>query len=207
MRFYLFLFLILISLSSQAQNFDVSLLKKIHVNRNKNLDGAMHFISNAEFGVAFVAPVSEVLVGYFKKDKHCIEKGLTLGAGLAVDYVISQSIKRTIQRKRPYQSYSFFEKNSNDLNHSFPSGHTSNAFCVATGILLQTKKWYIIAPAFAWAAAVGYSRMHLGVHYPSDVAAGALLGSGSAFITYKANQYLHKMCLKKYPQGKYVWFP
>lgn len=43
-------------------------------------------------------------------------------------------------------------------------------------------KWYVIAPAFLWAGSVSYSRMYLGVHYPTDVAAGAALGVGSTFI-------------------------
>jgi membrane-associated phospholipid phosphatase len=51
-------------------------------------------------------------------------------------------------------------------------------------------KWYIIVPSICWAGAVGYSRMHLGVHYPSDVVAGALVGAGSAWLTHYVNKKL-----------------
>ncbi len=61
-------------------------------------------------------------------------------------------------------------------------------------------KWYIIAPSFAWASAVGYSRMALGVHYPSDVLAGAIIGSGSAYLCYKLNKWVNKKQSKKIPQ-------
>jgi membrane-associated phospholipid phosphatase len=54
-------------------------------------------------------------------------------------------------------------------------------------------KWYVIAPSFLWASGVGYSRMHLGVHYPSDVLVGALVGSGTAFLTH----FLNKKILAK----------
>jgi membrane-associated phospholipid phosphatase len=53
-------------------------------------------------------------------------------------------------------------------------------------------KWYVVVPSFVWASSVGYSRMHLGVHYPSDVLVGALVGSGSAVLMNKANEWLNK---------------
>jgi membrane-associated phospholipid phosphatase len=64
---------------------------------------------------------------------------------------------------------------------SFPSGHTASAFAFATAFgreypLLQL-------PITALATAVGYSRVHTGVHYPSDVLAGAVIGSGTAALT------------------------
>jgi membrane-associated phospholipid phosphatase len=75
---------------------------------------------------------------------------------------------------------------------SFPSGHTSDAFATATSLSIAFPKWYVIAPSFLWACSVGYSRMDLGVHYPSDVMAGAIIGAGSAYLCYKANRWIQK---------------
>ncbi|MDX3410727.1 phosphatase PAP2 family protein, partial [Streptomyces sp. ME02-6977A] len=61
---------------------------------------------------------------------------------------------------------------------SFPSGHTAAAvaFATAVGVVLPEAA----VPLGALASAVGYSRVHTGVHYPGDVAAGAVLGIASA---------------------------
>jgi membrane-associated phospholipid phosphatase len=66
------------------------------------------------------------------------------------------------------------------------------AFAAATTISLQYPKWYVIAPAFIYASGVGYSRMYLGVHYPTDVLAGAVLGAGSSFVTHYAFKFIKK---------------
>ena len=58
---------------------------------------------------------------------------------------------------------------------SFPSGHAAGSFAFAAFVAVRAPRW--AAPAFVWAALVAWSRCVLGVHYPSDVLAGALLGS------------------------------
>lgn len=57
---------------------------------------------------------------------------------------------------------------------SFPSGHTSSSFAFATAVFSNNKKWGIAA--YILAAAIGFSRIYLGVHYCTDVLAGAVLG-------------------------------
>jgi membrane-associated phospholipid phosphatase len=69
---------------------------------------------------------------------------------------------------------------------SFPSGHTASAvaFAVAVGRILPAAA----APLGALAAAVGYSRVHTGVHYPGDVAGGAVLGAAGAALVLTASR-------------------
>jgi undecaprenyl-diphosphatase len=64
---------------------------------------------------------------------------------------------------------------------SFPSGHAASAFAFATAF---TQVYPLLGlPVSALAAAVSYARIHTGVHYPSDVVAGALMGAGVASLT------------------------
>ena len=99
-------------------------------------------------------------------------------------------MKYIINRERPYITYPYLEKASDGGSPSFPSGHTEAAFATATSLSLAFPKWYVIAPSYIYAGSVGYSRMHLGVHYPSDVLAGALVGTTSSYFTYRANKWL-----------------
>ncbi|MET9676683.1 phosphatase PAP2 family protein [Streptomyces sp. NPDC006482] len=72
---------------------------------------------------------------------------------------------------------------------SFPSGHTASAvaFATAVGVVLPVAA----VPLAALASAVGYSRVHTGVHYPGDVAAGAVLGVASAAVSLAAVTWVH----------------
>ena len=58
-------------------------------------------------------------------------------------------------------------------------------------------KWYVIAPSAVWACGVGFARINQGVHYPSDVVAGAAIGVGCAFANIYINRWLNKILFKK----------
>ena len=67
---------------------------------------------------------------------------------------------------------------------SFPSGHSASAFAFATGVGSVLPREAV--PIRALAAAVAYSRVHTGVHYPADAIAGAFLGTTVAQATARA---------------------
>ncbi len=68
---------------------------------------------------------------------------------------------------------------------SFPSGHAAGSFAFAAFIAVRAPRWAV--PAFVWAVLVAWSRCVLGVHYPSDVVAGALLGSVVGLVFAKVS--------------------
>ncbi|HEY7961740.1 MAG TPA: phosphatase PAP2 family protein [Solirubrobacteraceae bacterium] len=73
---------------------------------------------------------------------------------------------------------------------SFPSGHSAAAFAFATGACAELP---VLAPVLVpLAGAVAYSRVHTGVHYPSDVVAGAAIGIGSGVLAKRAPRWIHR---------------
>jgi membrane-associated phospholipid phosphatase len=112
--------------------------------------------------------------------------------------IVTQSVKHIVNRPRPFEKYAFIIKRDDESGGlSFPSGHTSAAFCTATSIALRYRKWYFVAPAYLFASSVGWARMYQGVHYPSDVLAGALVGSGAAWLSWKTQKWMQKKITTK----------
>jgi membrane-associated phospholipid phosphatase len=112
--------------------------------------------------------------------------------GIIVSSIVTTGMKKIIHRDRPFITYPDIIKRVEVEGYSFPSGHTSSAFCTATSLSLLFPKWYVIVPSYLYAATVGYSRMYLGVHYPTDVFAGALVGAGCAWLSFKAEKWISK---------------
>ena len=196
-----FLILIAISFSVFSQNPDIDILKSINVNRNKGLDPTFRVITHSVTPISIGAPVIILTVGLLKKDSSLTHKGLYIAESVLGAAFISTALKYSIKRTRPSDTYPFIEKATTGGSPSFPSGHTSDAFSTATSLSIAFPKWYVIAPTFLWAGAIGYSRMHLGVHYPSDVLAGAIIGAGSAYLCHFINQKVFQKKQKvKYPE-------
>jgi membrane-associated phospholipid phosphatase len=178
-----------------AQNADINILKDINLNRNTQLDGV--FITDSATPVSFGIPIALLGIGLLKKDSTLKQNAWNIGTAVMVSVAISTALKYTTNRDRPFITYPFIQKLTEGGSPSFPSGHTTEAFALATSLSMAYPKWYVIAPSFVWASAVGYSRLDLGVHYPSDVLAGAILGSGSAYLSYKLNKWINKKYTSK----------
>ena len=189
---------LIIPASFFAQNVDIKLLRYINSSETQSTDNFFKLMSNTINVVNIGTPLTMGVVGLIKHDKTLLRNAGVIAAATVINGLATISMKTIINRSRPFETYPDIMKKSSGGSSSFPSGHTSSAFATATSLSLLYPKWYVIAPSFAWASTVGYSRMHLGVHYPSDVLAGALTGAGSAYLSYKLNNWLNNYQTKKH---------
>ncbi len=194
-----FIFLLLfLPVNLFSQNLDIKLLRQINEHRNTHLDGTFKTISNSVSPISVGVPILIFGTGLIEKNQELKQKGLVVAESFLVTTLVATGLKHAVNRTRPYETYPDIQKLSAGGNSSFPSGHTSDAFSMATSLSLEFPHWYVIAPSYTYAALVGYSRMHLGVHYPSDVLAGAVVGAGSAFLCYKVQKWLNHRNRKKH---------
>ncbi len=175
----------------KAQNFDVNLVKKINSNetnfKNEYLNGCAHAVTPLGIGI----PAGIALAGFITHNNKLKQDAMYMAGGFIISSVVTQAAKKIINRQRPFATYSFIIKRADtETGLSLPSGHTSAAFCTATNVALRYKKWYFIAPAYLFATSVAWARMYQGVHYPSDVFTGALVGTGSAWVAYKIQKWM-----------------
>ena len=167
-----------------SQNFDIDLLRRINLGRNQQLDPMMKLLSESATPVTILVPLSTCTYGWLRHNKNLQYQGAKIAMAVIGASLVTTSIKYLVQRNRPFITYPDLIKLDNAGSPSFPSGHTSTAFSTATALSISFPKWYVIVPSYLWAGSVGYSRMHLGVHYPSDVIAGAIIGAGTAYLNH-----------------------
>ncbi len=150
-------------------------------------------LSSTAKPLAVALPVGMWAIAMLNKNKKGQYDAYETAASVAIAAIATQTLKVIVQRPRPYQTYPDIYPNEIDNGQAFPSGHASVAFAAATSVSLIYKKWYITVPALAWATAVGYSRIYLGQHYPSDILAAGITGAASAY----ASHWLQKKIFKE----------
>ena len=158
--------------------------------KNRYLDVIMYRITDLG-GAIFTCIFSFILVLFGNREIKLI--GLEMLSALGISQLIVQGLKRTLSRERPYkilEQLNTFGINLRD--YSFPSGHTTASFSIASTLALNMPRVSILV--FTLAMIIGLSRIYLGVHYPTDVLAGIILGTGSSIaVHYFLLGYIEQM--------------
>ncbi|WP_160042447.1 phosphatase PAP2 family protein [Paenibacillus sp. USDA918EY] len=146
---------------------------------NRFLDFWLYYLTH--LGGATFAISSSVLI-WFLGSPSWSKSGAQAAVSLAISHIPVAAAKKLYPRLRPHLALPGTRTFRNPLkDHSFPSGHTTAAFSVAIPLILGHAEWvYLLLPL---SLLVGLSRIYIGLHYPSDVLAGAVIGSSVAFAT------------------------
>ena len=143
------------------------------------------FASNITDDEILIAPASFYVVGLLSKDPYTRKTGLLAAEALADVTVLGEVIKGVTRQTRPdaippYGNFSdtFFHAKGDPFSSGFPSGHSIDAFAVATVIARRYGRRHRWVPFVAYGAAglIGFSRITTQAHFPSDVFLGAALG-------------------------------
>jgi membrane-associated phospholipid phosphatase len=164
----------------RLQAFDEQVLIDFALHRNPEKTKFLRAVSNSYLYGNIGVPAGLLVGGIIANDKGMRQNALYIGSSTIINALVTTLIKTIVKRPRPYVHNVKIIAVYQAGYYSFPSGHTSSTFATATALSMAYPKWYVIAPAFLWSGTVAYSRMYLGVHYPTDVTAGAILGAGTA---------------------------
>ena len=140
------------------------------------------YITTAE---VIAVPASLMIAGYARHDGYQVETALLCAEAYADSAVVDLAIKAVTRRKRPIDvppgepfDDTFFSGGKSPFHGSaFPSGHAMGVFSVATVVAsrYRNRRWVPFV-AYGFAAAISFSRITNGAHFPSDVFLGAALG-------------------------------
>lgn len=162
--------------------------------RNEPLDAVMKFITSlGDKGILWISIAIIMMIG-----KNHRKTGIKISAAMSIGLLITNfTTKNAVRRPRPFDVLEEIQTLiPPPTDWSFPSGHTTSS--IAAGILLlkyAPKK--IGIPAFTTGILISLSRMYVGVHYPSDVAVGAVAGLAAAFLADKAVDNLYSAASRR----------
>ncbi|MFC4143043.1 phosphatase PAP2 family protein [Pedobacter mendelii] len=173
------------------QQFDVELFLKINRGlSNGFLDWLMPLMRNRFFWSPLYLFIIVFCIKQYKKQGYYII-GMVLFTFAMGDLIASRLVKPFVNRIRPCNDLSL----ANEIIHrvpcgsglSFPSAHATNHFAIAVFLIcIFYRRWKPILPiGIFWAVIISFAQVYVGVHYPVDVTAGALLGIIIGFVCSK----------------------
>ena len=160
----------------RGRDLDVRLYRAMNRDRGPAEDALWAGIT--ELGSIWASAGATVVLGSLGRRQQALD---AFGAAGTM-WLLGQLLKRTVMRPRPYQALRGFRLRIGEpAGSSWPSSHPAVLLAYLTVVTRNLEAGPTVrAAAGALAAAVGVSRVHLGVHYPADVVGGLLLGRGVA---------------------------
>jgi undecaprenyl-diphosphatase len=188
------------------QSIDDSILLLINGNNSPFMDQVMITISGRFTWIPLYL-LFAILIGLKYKKHSWVVILFAILVIIASDQV-ANLIKNEVMRSRPSHIPNILHllhiyKNSEGESYmggqyGFVSNHAANSAALSTYLILLFRNKFVTAGLIIWVLLLGYSRIYLGVHFPSDVLGGMVLGFILGFTAYKCCMFLQKGGLKQY---------
>jgi membrane-associated phospholipid phosphatase len=181
---------------SDPDNWDVRLFRKINNARSPFKDRFFDTFDRSMLPISLILPASMFIYGRAYNKTYDENSAYLLASAEFTNLVLTFGTKVFVKRERPLNKLPHcYIKGKPTLDvYSFPSGHTSTTFSIATMFALRYTKYpQVYVPMYAWAMIVAYARPYFAMHYPSDLLAGAVYGTGSSILIYSLRKELLKL--------------
>jgi undecaprenyl-diphosphatase len=176
------------------KELDTKLFLFLNGKHNAFFDSVMFWSSHRYFWIPLYLFFFFLAIKHFGKKVWLVALSAALLIALS-DQISVHAFKNVFLRYRPCHNLLIqAQVHLNDGcggTYGFISSHAANTFALAMflGLLFKNKIRYFTFFIFIWATFVSYSRIYNGVHYPLDVAAGAIVGMGIGIVVFKIYKY------------------
>lgn len=185
------------SFIDSIKQVDTELFLFLNSKHNSFFDSVMFWTSHKFFWAPLYAVFLFLVIKYYRKNAWLVVLSAVLVIVLS-DQISVHAFKNVFFRYRP--CHNLLLQSQVHLNGScggtygFVSSHAANTFALAMflGLLFKGKIRFFVPAIFLWACFVSYSRIYNGVHYPADIACGAILGMGIGAAVFKIFQFANK---------------
>ncbi|RPI19363.1 MAG: phosphatase PAP2 family protein [Ignavibacteriae bacterium] len=180
----------------KEEGSDVKLFRTINNHHTKFFDKFFNITDKSVLPVSIVLPVTLFTYGRIKNRTYDENTGVLLASSEALNFLVTGGIKYLFKRERPYKTLSnvHYKRTSFADKYSFPSGHTSTSFAISTMLMLRyPKSPQIYVPVYLWSLIVAYGRPYWGMHYPSDLLGGAVIGTLSSVAIFSIRKEIIKL--------------
>jgi hypothetical protein len=169
---------------------DEHIAHEVQAHRNSTTDSISKNITPFGGGRGLQLSVAILGVGLLTKNHEVRDTGRdAIESSIIAAGIITPLLKKGFGRARPIQDeHKPFDFDPGSMQESFPSGHATNAFAIASAIAGHSKGWVIPTLAYGVASTVAFSRMNDNVHWASDVFTGAVIGTATGKMLVHRHQ-------------------